>query len=62
MPQEEASSALQTKEFYEQFFKPALDAKDQTIEMLEQDKDRLQKENFWLRLPWYKKLFREPPE
>jgi DNA-binding transcriptional MerR regulator len=55
-------SAMQTREFYEQFFKPALDAKDETISELKQDKDRLQHEIAWLRLPWWKRAFRDPPE
>lgn len=61
-PADEIPSAIQTREFYEQFFKPALDAKDQTINLLEQDKNRLQRELTFLRLPWYRKLFRDPPK
>ena len=49
------TSAIQTAEFYEQFVKPMIDAKDETIEIL-------RKENAWLRTPWYKKIFRDPPE
>ena len=48
-------NAIQTAEFYEQFVRPMIDAKDETI-------DILRKENQWLRLPLYKKIFRDPPE
>lgn len=56
------SSAIQTKEFYDQFFKPALDAKDETISELKEDKDRLQRQLNYERLPWFRRVFRDPPE
>ena len=70
IPQEEETpSAIQSIEFFSQIIdqlteehKTALQAKDSHIESLEKNQDRLQKEISWLRLPWYKKLFRDPPE
>ena len=55
-------SAIQTREFYERFFKPALDAKDETISELKTDKERLQRQLNFQRLPWFRKWFNEPPE
>jgi DNA-binding transcriptional MerR regulator len=61
-PFEEIPNALQTLEFYEKFIQPALDAKDQTIDELKKDKERMQKELAWLRLPWYRRILAKPPE
>lgn len=55
-------SAIQTREFYERFFKPALDAKDETIHELRSDKERLQRQLNYERQPWFRKWFTEPPE
>ena len=55
-------SAIQTREFYERFFKPALDAKDETITELKTDKERLQRQLNYANLPWFRKWFSEPPE
>ena len=55
-------SAIQTREFYERFFKPALDAKDETITELKTDKERLQRQLNYERLPWFKKWFSDAPE
>ena len=55
-------SAIQTREFYERFFKPALDAKDETISGLKTDKERLQRQLNYANLPWFRKWFSEPPE
>ncbi|MGB3700954.1 MAG: MerR family transcriptional regulator [Anaerolineales bacterium] len=53
------SSTLQV---YEQFFKPVIAAKNETIQAKEEHIEELQKEVKWLQLPWYKKFFRDPPE
>ena len=69
-------SAIQTREFYERFFKPALDAKDETISELKTDKERLiqekeqerlekekaQRQLNYKNLPFYRQWFSEPPE
>lgn len=66
---DEIPSAIQSIEFFSQVIdqlteqhKSVISAKDETITGLKKDKDRLQMEISWLRLPWYKKLFRDPPE
>ena len=58
-------SAIQPLEFFQAFVdqlsaehQATITAKDETIETLKEDKERLQAEVDWLRLPWYKKLFR----
>jgi len=48
------TNAILPQEFYKQF-EITLAAKDEHIA-------DLRKEIAWLRLPWYKKLFRDPPE
>ena len=53
------SSALQV---YKQFFQPVIAAKDETIQAKDDHIEELQKEIVWLRTPWYKKIFRDPPE
>ena len=50
-----ANNQTSAIEVYEQFFKPALDAKDDHIA-------DLQKEIKWLRTPWWQKIFKDPPE
>jgi len=74
--QPEDITAIQTREFYERFFKPALDAKDETINELKSDKERLiqekeqerlekekaQRQLNYERQPWFRKWFTEPPE
>ena len=44
-----------------EFIKLIVDAKDQTIDQLQEDKKQLQRELSWLRLPWYQRLFTRPP-
>ena len=68
-PEPEPQRAIQSIEFFSQVIdqltsehQTALSAKDAHIETLEKNQDRLQREISWLRLPWYKKLFRDPPE
>ena len=58
----EPAVSMQTLEFFEKFVQPALSAKDETIEILQRDKERLLRENAWLRLPWYRRLFTKPPD
>ena len=54
---EEPNRQLATLEY----IKIIVDAKDQTIDQLQDDKKQLQKENAYLRLPWYQRLFTRPP-
>ena len=68
-PEPELPSAIQSIEFFGQILEQMTDqhksvimAKDETITGLKKDKDRLQNELAWLRLPWFRKWFREPPE
>ena len=61
-PAEEPTTAIQTREFYEQFFLPALDAKNETIQELKSDKERLQRQLNYERLPFFRKWFSKPPE
>jgi DNA-binding transcriptional MerR regulator len=68
-PADEIPSAIQSIEFFSQVIenlsaehKNALTAKDEMIGELRQDKTRQQREISWLRLPWYRKLFNDPPE
>ena len=60
---------IQSIEFFEKFVErltnehqTALDAKDETIAELRTDKERMQRELAWLRLPWYRRWLTKPPE
>ena len=68
-PGPQPQGAIQSIEFFQNIMdqltnehKTALTAKDAHIETLEKNQDRLQREIAWFRLPWYKKMFRDPPE
>ena len=66
--QEPPPSAIAPLEFFTQFIETlkdehqaTLQAKDETIANLKEDKKRLQEEVSWLRLPFFVKWFRKPP-
>lgn len=66
-PFQEVPSAIQPLEFFTKFVeqlteehKSTIQAKDETIENLKADKERLQEEIDWLRLPWFIRWFRKP--
>ncbi|GAH82812.1 unnamed protein product, partial [marine sediment metagenome] len=68
-PEPQPQAAIQSIDFFSQVIdqltaehQTALTAKDAHIVTLEKNQDRLQREISWFRLPWYKKLFRDPPE
>lgn len=57
--------SLQVIEFLEMFIEQTqgtIEAKDELISELRNDKERLEGELKWLRLPWYRRLFTKPPE
>jgi len=62
---ERPGTAIGTIEFLTMFMEQTqetLDAKEELISELRNDKERLEKELKWERLPWYRKLFQTPPE
>jgi DNA-binding transcriptional MerR regulator len=56
-PEEEPDRQLVAQEI----IKMLVDAKDETIDQLKDDKKQLQKEIAYLRLPWYQKPFTRQP-
>ena len=67
--EDEPISAIQSMEFFSQVIeqlteehKTALQAKNEHIDELKADKDRLQRQLNYERLPFFRKWFTEPPE